>query len=410
MSGRGRARGALLGRLETALFSGPKLVAAGALLLVLNIWTASVLVGPFLTAVGGPDATARVPDFVAFWGAGQLAATGDGADAYDPARLHTVQEAGLGWQTTLMMEWLHPPPALFLASPLGWTPVALGFYLWLGLGMAALMGVAWRIHPHPAMPLFAAAVLPSVHATALGQMSFWFAGFFGAGLLAMVKGGRTQEIRSGLWFALLSVKPHLAILLPVGLAAAGRWLVLIAGATGCLAIMLASALVFGPESWMGFWVKLTGAVDRFEGSAGRIDWAQYLSVYGALRASGVGFAYAIALHGAQALAATVALVVICRRPAAAPALVAALIAYVSVLAIPRMFLYDATILVIGVAFQCRHAIASGGYMPGERSIIAVATVAGTAGVFHYGPWCSALPVMLFWACWLAGLRRLAQRR
>ena len=92
------------------------------------------------------EATGTVgSDFLAFWGAGRLLATGPAPRVYDLAAEHAAQMAA---GTGQMVAYVNPPPYLFLAAPLGLMPYAAAWIVWALAGWALWFLVARRALPN----------------------------------------------------------------------------------------------------------------------------------------------------------------------------------------------------------------------------------------------------------------------
>lgn len=176
-------------------------------------------------------------DFLAFWGAGQVTAGGDPAAAYDLAVQERAQTAtgSRGW-----FAFVNPPPFLFLAAPLGLLPFAAAWPLWVALTYALWAVVSVRAFPRlwPIVLTYPGALIGATHAQT---------GLLTGALLvfAATRLGR-RPLASGAATGALVIKPHLALLLPFWLAGGGRWRAFVAAGATVLALLAASALVYGP--------------------------------------------------------------------------------------------------------------------------------------------------------------------
>jgi hypothetical protein len=166
-------------------------------------------------------------------------------------------------------------------------------------------------------------------------------------------------------FGLLAFKPHLGLLIPIYLIAAGAWST-IAGAT-CAVLVLAGAsvLLLGLQSWTAFLSAAPLARTALE--QGLIGAEKMESVFAAIQLwrGPLPLAYA-----GQALMALLAAGVLAwfvrRRPAsgaAGPALVVA-----SLLASPFLLDYDLTLLAIPLAWTFARAQRAG-FLPWEKTIL-----------------------------------------
>jgi hypothetical protein len=186
-------------------------------------------------------------DFINYWSGAKLAAAGHALQVYDFdgfvafQRAHVTANATLKWYS-------YPPVALLLSMPLALTGFVAGMILWLlaGYGLnAALLArsLSWR---WAALAAFAA---PAALMNALsGQNGAFSAALFTGGILLLER----RPWLAGALFGMLSFKPHLAILVPLALAAGGHGRAFIAAALSALGLCAAAALLFGPEIWPAF--------------------------------------------------------------------------------------------------------------------------------------------------------------
>jgi hypothetical protein len=183
-------------------------------------------------------------DFVNIWHGGRMAAV-DGADlVYDrPAyRVALYYAAGI----TGIYAFSYPPHMLMLAVPFG-----IPSYLW---SLAAWLIITFAVFAWGARPWLRQAGLPAWSVLLLpGAVVNLWAGHFGfliAGLTLL--GWWNVQRRPGLAgasFAVMSVKPHMGILIPLVLLARREWLVIACTTLGVLVLVLASTLVFGVSAW-----------------------------------------------------------------------------------------------------------------------------------------------------------------
>jgi alpha-1,2-mannosyltransferase len=82
----------------------------------------------------------------------------------------------------------------------------------------------------------------------LGQNAFLTAALFGAATLFVDR----RPILCGLCFGALCCKPHLALLVPLALAAGGHWRGFTAAAISAAALVLLSIAFVGWDTWQAF--------------------------------------------------------------------------------------------------------------------------------------------------------------
>jgi hypothetical protein len=185
-----------------------RLLAGAGLVLVLVLL---VLQG---SSLAGRPNLLPLDDFVEYWAAGRLNA--EGANPYDPARLHELQNAaGRGAPFPIMM-W-NPPWTLSLVLPLGLLPAHLGRLLWFVVNVGVLAFCAdalWRLYGgEPRRRLLAWAIAFAFLPTHFLLWSGQIAPF----LLLGVVGFLAAQHRGRYWAAgaatvLIAIKPQLVYL------------------------------------------------------------------------------------------------------------------------------------------------------------------------------------------------------
>ena len=222
-----------------------------------------VLAGGLLTTQARElltDPTIWPPDdFVEYWAAAKL--TMGGQNPFDGALLLPLQqEAGRDTQDAVMM-W-NPPWSLPAVLPLGLLPVRSAQLIWLLVHLATVGFCADRLwvqlggaHDRRWIGwVLALVVMPMAFALSSGQISVFL--LLGAVLFLeceqRIASDRRWEYLAGAATVFVAIKPHLAYLLWVGVAAdalvRGRWRVLAGGAaTGFLCAVL--PLAFNPHVW-----------------------------------------------------------------------------------------------------------------------------------------------------------------
>jgi hypothetical protein len=177
-----------------------------------------------------------------------------------------------------------------------------------------------------------------------GQNGFLTSAIFIAGTGLLV----TRPLVAGAVLGLLSVKPQLALLLPVALIAGREWRAIAGAAVSSLALMAIAWLLFGTDSYSGFFEMLSWSSQSL--SAGRWPWGELATTFAMLRALGAPAKLAIVIHvliafGAAALTARAWTL---RLETRVPILAAA-----TLLIPPYLFTYDALVLSIPLGWLLR---------------------------------------------------------
>jgi len=192
-------------------------------------WLASIAAGPGFLDLAGE---VKGADFIEFYAAGKLVATGRVAELYDLEAQRRVEHA-----VTSPQDWpglhafLNPPFFALPFVPLAHLPYGWAFALWSGLGIVLLGASAWLVARTEAawegrwratMPWLLAFV-PVFAAVSYGQnslLSLWLLTLTFAALR------RGRDLGAGLVLGCLLYKPQLVFVLAIALLVERRWRVL----------------------------------------------------------------------------------------------------------------------------------------------------------------------------------------
>jgi hypothetical protein len=299
-------------------------------------------------------------DFVNYWAGAHLAAKGHAARVYDiPAfvryeRMHTAANAAIKWYS-------YPPVALVLSLPLaalGFVPALIVWLLSGGLICSALLArsLDWR------MAFLAAFATPAALMNALsGQNGQFSAALLCGGIIFVER----RPWLAGLLFGMLCFKPHLAILVPVALAAGGFWRSF-AGAALTVAALCAAVFLLGADAWTGFLQNAPINAALLEHGEG--FWNRMPSLFAAVRLLGGGVNIA---YGAQMVSAVAATWFVIRiwRGAASLAMKGAALVTATFLVTPYAWDYDLVSLTFAVVWFITEA-ARTGFRPWEKIALA----------------------------------------
>lgn len=311
-------------------------------------------------------------DFVSFWTAGQLALEGHAADAYQKAP-HFLKQVALhgdpGWG---YLAFFYPPFFLLLCAGfalLGYLP-ALG--LWLATSCACYVATLRALLPKGLREGEPVWVLLLGYPAVMVNAGFGQNGFLSTALLggAAVWLDRRPAL-AGMCLGCLAYKPQLGIIVPLALAAAGRWRCFAAAGATVLALAAAATLAFGADIWLAFIAAMNEA---------RRDWMEpfnplylqyWITVYGAVRLHGGPLVLAYAAQAVVSVAAAFMLVrALLRRPPGARsgraegAAIAACVPFCS----PFLLEYDLVILAVPMAWLLSEALRDG-FRRGERAAL-----------------------------------------
>lgn len=304
-------------------------------------------------------------DFLSFYAAGKLVLAGSPALAYDHAAHHIAEQAAT-YAGVPYVFFYYPPVFLLICAGFALLPYGAAFLAFQGISFAlfatalrAVLGQAGR-----------AWLIPVIAFPA----TFWNFGqgqnaFLTTTLLATF--GLLLDRRpatAGAAIGALCFKPHLGLLAPVALAAAGRWRSFIAAAATAIGLCLLSLLVLGRDTWAAYLTAMAGADAVY--ASGRINFAGFASLFGGLRLMHVPIPLAYALQAGVALACAGMVLMAWRRPLPA-ALQQAILLSATLLAVPLVLLYDQMIAVLALAWLLRAAGAEG-LLTGEKLVVVLA--------------------------------------
>jgi hypothetical protein len=198
-------------------------------------------------------------DFINVWTGGHLTLEGR-SDVIYALRDYVAYQRELFGAITPHF-YSYPPTSLFLAAPFGLLPYFAAFLLWI----AGTLGIfLWAARPYIRdvrnFPLLLAAITPAA------LINIW-AGHYGfligaLWLACFTRLEQQQPTRAGVIAALLTIKPHLGLLLPPLLIARRKWKTIVVAAIGSTALFVLSAAAFGFDLWLEYATKTS----RFQAS------------------------------------------------------------------------------------------------------------------------------------------------
>jgi hypothetical protein len=293
-------------------------------------------------------------DFINFWAGGRLALSGRVAEIY---HLDAYEAAVHGFFAPMQrfMNFSYPPHALPLLLPVGALPHPLAAALWIAAGLFAFV-VAALGWPIPAdrralivvLLLSPAAILNAV----LGQAGTIFALVFVAGFWLLPR----RPVGAGVLFGLLTVKPHLGLLIPLALVLRRAWLTIAAATLTTLALVAFSILFYGVEPWQAFFANTVVYQKRVVIEMVGFYTTMMYSPYAFFWWLGFGTAAAMTLHIAIALPVALLALAAFRRTTDAP-LATALLALAAVIVPPYSLCYDLAIPAAALAHWLVHRTA-----------------------------------------------------
>ncbi len=355
--------GAWLTRERTRLAAAALLVASVAGLLYLAV-TANGLID----LQGRPLGT----DFSNVYAAGTYVLDGDPEAPFDPVRQHAREQRIFG-EATPFYGWHYPPFFLFVAAALALMPYGVALAVWQAVTLCLyLLTIRAILSPSPRAAgrgddwlwLLVALAFPAVLINiGHGQNGFLTAALLGAALVQLDR----RPLLAGMLFGLLAYKPQFGLMIPLALAASGRWRSFTAAAAAVALLALATTVAFGPHVWPAFLesTRFTRLVVFEQGNTG---WYKIQSIFAWARMWGGSIPLAYALQGVVTVALGGALIWLWRGSARYP-LKAAALCLAAILATPYSFDYDMMALTPAIAFVAADGFARG-FGPWEKTALA----------------------------------------
>ncbi len=181
---------------------------------------------------------------------------------------------------------------------------------------------------------------PVLWTIGVGQNGLLTAGLLGAATLLVDR----RPLAAGLLFGVLSCKPHFALLVPIALAAGGRWRALAATAISALVFCLVSAGLFGWQTWRDFLAAAATSGNVY--ASGRIPFSGFVTPFGGAMLLGAGAAAAAVLQAVASATAAGVVAYVWRRNPPLPIRAACLVS-ATLVAVPLALFYD--LVLAGVA-------------------------------------------------------------
>ena len=143
--------------------------------------------------------------------------------------------------------WPYPPHTMFLVAPLAVFSYFPALAIWLFLSFALPMWVLWRYwNVGGIVFLLAMLNINVLYCIMMGQVTLLLAGFVGLGIALIPK----RPVIAAICFAITTIKPQIALLIPIGLMLGGYWRVFAYTIMSTFILIALSCLVFGWEAWL----------------------------------------------------------------------------------------------------------------------------------------------------------------
>lgn len=238
-------------------------------------------------------------DFSNLWSGSRMAIEGHVAFLFDVDAYRSTLRA---WFTPALpdQEWSYPPSILLVGVPLALLPISLAYLVWTA-GTVGVLHLAIRPLRLPLAVHVAVLASPAVFMNALfGQNGALTAALLVGGLLAAPR----RPVLAGILFGLLTIKPHLGILVPFCLIASRNWTAFASAALATVVLALVTGMAFGVDVWSRFLTE-TGPLMTaiMEAPYPQTYHANALTVFILARSLGLDLAASYAVQGVATLAA-----------------------------------------------------------------------------------------------------------
>jgi hypothetical protein len=286
-------------------------------------------------------------DFVSFYAAGSLADAGTPELAYDKAEHYAAEQRAT--QAGIVYNFFYYPPTfLLLCAAIAHLPYIVAFLIFEMATLCFYLLVARHILDDRIsailVPLLA--FPPVLWTFGLGQNAFLTAGLFGSATLLVDR----RPAVAGALFGALCYKPHFALLVPVALAAGGRWRALVAAFASAAGLCLLSFTIFGWEVWRDFLTAAVASPAVYQ--SGRISFSGFINPFGAVLLLGGNSGMAYGVQAVTILAAALLVAYVWHQDLPLPIRAAAL-ASATLAALPVALFYDLMVAAVAAAWLLR---------------------------------------------------------
>jgi glycosyl transferase family 87 len=201
------------------------------------------------------------PDFRIFYVAAEAGLRYGWSSIYDISLLRSLSASFPKGQTAInsALPFIHPPLVAWLVAPLTALPVGAAYAIWCAVLFGALVWAWYVAAPFAGLGkltllLAAMAIWPVLDAFYYGQPSTLQLALVATAWWLCVK-ERPVAAGAALAFA-TALKPHTIVLLPVALAASGRYRPFVSWAAVCSLLAVAFAINLGPAGLNNWWQAL----------------------------------------------------------------------------------------------------------------------------------------------------------
>lgn len=301
-------------------------------------------------------------DFIAFYAASSLSKKGSPELIYN-RNLLLEEEREIAPKTS-NIPWFYPPTYLLVVEPLSlldYTSSRIIFYI-IGFFVYILACLKWV--KSKGEILIAVAFAPTLVNFAFGQNGLYTASFMILALFYL----KNKPALSGFFIALLAIKPHLALLIPLALLA-GKKRIAFLWSTFFTSLFVAITLFkYGSDIWLTFFNNISEASNNIESK--KLALSYMTSIASNLIILDVAPKYA---HALQIIFAIPFIIVMLKawRSTQGIEIKGASLSLATVMTSPYIFDYDLSWLIITIGLLSLHA-SKNGWLKGESLILCIA--------------------------------------
>jgi hypothetical protein len=307
-----------------------------------------------------------VSDFKSFYTAGQLAAEGKPALAYNyaahGAKQDMLVEEGAHYP---YMQFPYPPFFIVLSEWLASFPYVYALSVWQYGSLTFSAICIFRILPKRETVLATLSFPSIIPNITHGQTGFLTTALIAGYLVLLEK----RPWLAGVFIGFLAYKPQFGVLIPIALLAGGYWRTLFS-ATGTIALMiLGVTLLYGIDIWTAFYNTLALQKTILEQASAQLEL--YHSTFAFVHKMGGSTVLAYSVQGIVQLGVAVAVFWAWRKKNAVDyALKAAVLVLGTLLFTPYILDYDLFALLPALVFLARYGVEHGFSRYGKLVLVA----------------------------------------
>lgn len=187
-------------------------------------------------------------DYVNIWTTARMVLEGRTDDLFNPAAFHAAQVEIIG-RPFQDHSWSYPPHFVPWILLFGLVPYLWGFVLWTATTFGAYLAAVLPGRPQKVSLFLALLLAPSTFINMAGGQNGFLTAALIVGALRLME---SHPIWSGVLFGLLTVKPHLGLLVPIALIAAGAWRTIVSATITAALLVAASIALYGVHPWIAY--------------------------------------------------------------------------------------------------------------------------------------------------------------